>query len=122
MPAETDSRAALDLARSLVDGLEDKKADDILLLDLEGVCSFADYFIVATGASERTIEALADDVVQHVKRKKPHKPPAVEGSAASGWVLIDCGDVLVHLFSAAQRRYYRLEELWKAGKVVVHLQ
>jgi ribosome-associated protein len=122
MAVDPDPKAAIDLARSLVDALEGKKADDILLLDLQDVCSFADYFIIATGASERTIEALADDVIQHVKRKKSQKPPAVEGGASSGWVLIDCGDVLVHLFSAAQRKYYRLEELWKSGKVVVHLK
>jgi ribosome-associated protein len=117
-----DPKPAAELARALVDALEIKKADDILLLDLQGGCSFADYFIIATGGSERTLDALVEDVVQHVKRTKGPTRPPVEGSPASGWVLIDCGDVLVHLFSAAQRKYYRLEELWKSGKVVVHLK
>ena len=112
----------LDLAKRLVDALEAKKADDILLMDLREVCSFADYFILASGASERTLDALAEDAVRTVKQSKPSSPPAVEGGSASGWILIDCGDVVVHLFSSAMRKYYRLEELWKAGKVVVHLQ
>jgi ribosome-associated protein len=121
-PSESPSKVPLDLARLLVDALEAKKADDIVLMDLTDVCSFADYFVVASGASERTLEALANDTVRQIKRTQASGRPAVEGSAASGWILIDAGDVVVHLFSASQRKYYRLEELWKAGKVVVHLQ
>ncbi len=112
----------LDVARGLVDALEARKADDILLLDLQGVCSFADYFVLASGVSERTLEALGEEASQHLKRALPGRVPAVEGSAASGWILVDSGDVVLHLFSPRQRKYYRLEELWKAGRVLLHLQ
>jgi ribosome-associated protein len=106
----------------LVDLLEAKKADDILLLDLQEVCSFADYFVLASGISERTLEALKEDSVQALKKARLERIPSVEGSAASGWVLVDAGDVVLHLFSPRQRKYYRLEELWKAGRVLLHLQ
>ncbi len=112
----------LDVARGLVDALEARKADDILLLDLQGVCTFADYFVLASGVSERTLEALGEEASQHLKRALPGRVPAVEGSAASGWILVDAGDVVLHLFSPRQRKYYRLEELWKAGRVLLHLQ
>lgn len=112
----------LEIARELVDLLEAKKADDILLLDLQEVCSFADYFVMASGVSERTLEALKEDSVQHLKKARLSRMPSVEGSAASGWVLVDAGDVVLHLFSPRQREYYRLEELWKPGRVLLRLQ
>jgi ribosome-associated protein len=113
---------ALELARSLVDVLEAKKADDIVLLDLQDVCSFADYFVVASGVSERTLDALAEESSRHLKKARPGRVTSVEGSAESGWILLDAGDVVLHLFSPRQRKYYKLEELWKAGKVLLHLQ
>ena len=116
------SKEPIELARLLVDALEAKKADDILLLDLQDVCSFADYFIIASGASERTLDALAEDAVRQAKRARVGYVPSVEGNAASGWILVDCGGVVVHLFSVKQRKYYRLEDLWKVGKVIVHLK
>jgi ribosome-associated protein len=106
----------------LVDLLEAKKADDILLLDLQEVCSFADYFVLASGISERTLEALKEDSVQYLKKARLKRIPSVEGSATGGWVLVDAGDVVLHLFSPRQRKYYQLEELWKAGRVLLHLQ
>ena len=121
-PKATPVDRALEIARELVDLLEAKKADDILLLDLQEVCTFADYFALASGMSERTLEALKEDSVQHLKKAGLRRIPTVEGSAASGWVLVDAGDVVLHLFSPRQRKYYRLEELWKAGRVLLHLQ
>ena len=121
-PKATQADRGLKIARELVDLLEAKKADDILLLDLQDVCSFADYFVLASGISERTLEALKEDSVQHLKKARLKRIPTVEGSAAGGWVLVDAGDVVLHLFSPRQRKYYRLEELWKAGRVLLHLQ
>ena len=121
-PKATPVDRALEIARELVDLLEAKKADDILLLDLQEVCSFADYFVLASGVSERTLEALKEDSVQHLKKARLKRIPSVEGSAAGGWVLVDAGDVVLHLFSPRQRKYYQLEELWKAGRVLLHLQ
>lgn len=118
-PAKPDE--GLRLARTIVDLLEAKKGEDILLLDLIGVCSFTDYFVLCTGSSERTLQALADEVSEKVK--KDHRIPDThrEGGAADGWILLDYGSVVVHLFSADLRRYYRLEELWRAGQVLVRM-
>lgn len=111
----------LRLARTIVDLLEAKKGEDILLLDLSGVGAFTDYFVLCTGSSERTLQALADEVSEKVK--KNHRVPDShrEGGAADGWILLDYGAVVVHLFSPELRRYYRLEDLWRAGQVLLRM-
>ncbi len=110
------------LAHKIVGALEAKKGEDILLLDLLGVCSFTDYFVVCTCSSERTLHALGDDLRQHVRAPKDHAPPRREGEARSGWILLDYGGVVVHLLSPSARGYYKLEDLWSAGKVLLRVQ
>jgi ribosome-associated protein len=112
----------LDLARSLVAALEDKKAEDILLLDLRGQSIFTDYFVICTGTSERQLGARAEAVAETARKAHRLKAPRTEGHAAGGWLLMDFGSVIVHAFSAAQRRRYKLEELWQEGKIVVRIQ
>ncbi len=112
----------LALSRLIVDTLEEKKGEDILLLDLEGICSFTDYFVICTGGSKRTLNALSEEVQQRLKTKHAITVRSVEGEASSGWVLMDYGDVIIHLFSPELRDYYRLEDLWRDGQVLVHLQ
>lgn len=112
----------LELARAVVDVLDEHKGEDILLLDLQGICSFADYFVVCTGASERTLGALAEEVVRQLKRGRRVVARGREGEADSGWILLDFGDVIVHLLSQDLRDYYRLEELWRTGRVVLRVQ
>ena len=112
----------LDLARTIVDILDEHKGEDILLLDLQGVCSFADYFVLCTGISERTLRALADEVVRELKRGRRIVPRGKEGVAESGWILLDFGDVIVHLFSQDLRDYYRLEDVWQTGRVILRVQ
>ncbi|HXG36847.1 MAG TPA: ribosome silencing factor [Dehalococcoidia bacterium] len=109
------------LARKIVDLLSEKQAEDILLLDIRRVATFADYFVIAHGRSERQIEAMLD-ALQEELRKVNINPLGREGSVASGWVLLDLGDVVVHLFGAAERAYYNLESLWHAGTPVVRIQ
>jgi ribosome-associated protein len=104
-----------------VDALEEKKGENILLLDIHEVASFTDYFIICNGTSDRMINALADAVVEKVKKETDY-PIRIEGQSAPGWEVIDLGDVIVHIFSPVQRDYYRLEELWNRGKVVMRLQ
>jgi len=104
-----------------VNALEEKKGEDILLLDIQEVAPLADYFIICSGTSDRMLDALID-AVQHSVREKHRLRPRVEGSPGSGWVLADYGDVVLHLFSPERRKYYRLEELWNQGRVVLHLQ
>jgi ribosome-associated protein len=111
----------LDLAYTIVDTLEEKKGENILLLDLQEICSFTDFFIISTGVSERTLRALSQDVQKKIKQE--HEVNArVEGSAKDGWVLLDYGSVILHLFSPKLRQYYQLEELWRDGQVLLHMQ
>ncbi len=110
----------MELANTVVDILEEKKAENILLLDIQEVASFADYFIICSGTSERMLDGLSDAVLKQVKQEYSFSGK-LEGGTGEGWLLIDLGDVVVHLFSAEQRKYYRLEELWNQGKVVLHL-
>jgi ribosome-associated protein len=101
--------------------LEEKKGENIILLDIQGIASFADYFVICSGTSDRMLQALADSVVEQVHRHY-QRPARVEGKPHDGWLLVDCGDVILHLFSPDRRDYYRLEELWSQGKILLHLQ
>jgi ribosome-associated protein len=101
--------------------LEDKKGEDIILMDIHEQVIFADYFVICTGTSDRMLQALSDSAVEQVKQKYALNA-RVEGSARDGWVLVDFGDVLLHLFSPDRRDYYRLEDLWSQGKILLRLQ
>jgi ribosome-associated protein len=105
----------------MVDILADKKASDTLLLDVRDVSLLADFFLITTGEVDRQIEAMASDLSQ-VMKKDGVLPLHIEGEPSSGWVLMDYGEVVVHLFSPLMRSYYRLEEFWKDAKVVVRMQ
>lgn len=101
--------------------LDEKKGEDILLLDVQNVVPFTDYFVFCSGTSDRMLDALSKFVREEVK--KEYKIVSIpEGDSMTGWVLLDLGDVIVHLFSPDKREYYRLEELWNEGKVLVKLQ
>jgi ribosome-associated protein len=100
--------------------LEDKKGEDILVLDIHELCDFADYFVLCTGTSDRMLKALADDVEEKMSQRF-RLSARLEGLPEHGWVLLDYGDVILHLFSPDRRKYYRLEELWSKGKVLLHL-
>ena len=104
-----------------MNALEDKKGDDIILLDLKGIVSFTDYFIICTATSNRMLNALADGVVEKtlVEHKKKGR---IEGTPDAGWMIVDYGDIVVHLFDVDLRRYYKLEELWDEGKVLLKVQ
>jgi ribosome-associated protein len=109
------------MARSIVNILEEKKGEDILLIDIQEIAIFADYFVICTGTSDRMLDALAKAAVEGVKENHGYKG-RIEGNASNGWVVVDFIDVVLHLFSPDQRDYYRLEELWEEGKVLVRLQ
>lgn len=111
----------MDISRTIVDALEDKKGEDIILLDIQELAPFADYFILCSGTSERMLQALADAAVE-VVHQQYHLPARVEGRPQDGWILVDFGDVILHVFSPDRRDYYRLEELWVQGKILLHLQ
>ena len=120
--AGAQSAEALTLARRVVDLASDKQASDILLLDIRGVSLIADYFVICTAGSERQTSAILKDLGDKLVEEFHRKPLHTEGAADSGWVLLDYGDVIVHVFSAAQRAFYNLEQLWSAATPIVRLQ
>ena len=97
---------------------ESKKAADIKVLDLTGITSFADYFVICTGANQRQIQAIADEVGLRIKQQAHELPNSVEGYNQAEWVLADYGDLLVHIFSPKARDYYDLERLWRSATAV----
>ena len=109
------------MARRVVEAASDKQAADIVLLDARGVCSFADYFVMCSGDSDRQIKAIYDEVGHTLKREGilPHHH---EGTVDSGWLLLDYGDVIVHIFAPFEREYYQLDELWSQAVPVVRIQ
>jgi ribosome-associated protein len=109
------------LPHSIVDVLEEKKGEDILLLDIQNQVNFTDYFIVCSGTSDRMLNALADAVAERAREEFKIKAK-IEGLPQHGWLVVDLGDVVVHLFSPDQRKYYKLEKLWQEAKVLLHVQ
>ena len=97
---------------------ESKKATDIKVLDLTGITSFADYFVICTGANQRQIQAIADEVALQLKQQARELPISIEGYNQAEWVLADYADLLVHIFSPKAREYYDLERLWRNAKPV----
>jgi ribosome-associated protein len=114
-------RSSLDLARRIVELAEDKKAADIVLLDLAELTTLADYFVIASGNSDRQLDAIADGIVSGLRDEKV-RPFGREGTAASHWVLIDYGGVIVHVFTPPERDFYQLERHWSEAKTVLRVQ
>jgi ribosome-associated protein len=111
----------LEIAHTIINSLEEKKGEEILLLDIQKIATFTDYFIICTGTSDRMLDALADSVIMGVNEKHNIKG-RIEGKPQCGWVVVDFGSILVHLFSPDQRDYYKLEELWHGGRIILHVQ
>ena len=109
------------MAHTVIDALEEKKGEKILLMDLQKISDFTDYFVICTGTSDRMLNALADGVVEKVR--ETHKVKGrIEGRPAAGWIIVDFGSLIVHVFAPETRDFYKLEELWKEGKVLLRLQ
>lgn len=97
--------------------LEDKKAEDIRIIDISTVSVLADYFIIANGSNRSQIQALADSVEEKLgKAGTPVKQ--IEGYASANWVLLDFGDIIVHIFDKENRLFYDLERIWRDGALV----
>jgi ribosome-associated protein len=111
-PAELDER----IWRALAAAAE-KKAIDIVVLDLREIASFTDYFIIASGTNERQVQAISDEVVETLK-KAGEPVLRVEGYKTAEWILLDCGDFVVHIFAEQARKFYDLERLWRESKRV----
>ena len=119
--AASAGRPPLELARRIVELAEDKKAADIVLLDLGTLTTMADYFVICSGGSERQLEAIADGIVGGLRDERT-RPIGREGTAASHWVLLDYGAVIVHIFTPPERDYYGLEKHWSEAKTILSVQ
>ena len=120
MPAEgsdrvTETVTTEQMKQWVISALEDLKAQDIQVLDVRGMTSITDLMIVASGTSDRHIKALADNVVESVK-KHGVMPIGVEGETSREWVLVDLGDVILHVMHPQTRAFYNLEKLWTVGE------
>jgi ribosome-associated protein len=113
--------SALDIARKIVDAAEDKKAADIVLLDVSELTSMADYFVICSGGSERQLGAIGDGIAEKL-REEGVRPIGREGGSNSHWTLLDFGAVIVHIFAPPERDYYQLERHWAKAKTVLRVQ
>jgi ribosome-associated protein len=104
-----------------VEAAADKQASDIVLLDARQVCSFADYFVICSGESERQVSAIYDEVGHRLKQAGV-LPAHHEGAVDSGWLLLDFGNIIVHIFAPFEREYYRLDELWSQAVPLLRIQ
>ena len=109
-----DSKELLQLT---VEAADDKRADDIVALDVAEVSLMADYFVILSADSKRQVQAIADNIVDFV-RKAGSDVMSVEGRTAGEWVLIDAGDGIVHVFQKDARAHYNLEKLWSDAPIV----
>lgn len=112
---------AIDIARKAVEAAGSKQATDIVLLDVSEVCSFADFFVICSGDSARQLVAILEEI-EHVMKREGILPHHYEGTATSGWLLLDYGGVTINIFSPEEREYYRLEELWSNANTVLRIQ
>ena len=115
------AQAGRDRALLLADIISDTPARDTVVLDIHELSPFADYFVITAGANERQLRAINRTVAERMA-EAGIRPQRVEGGATSGWIVLDFGDVLVHIFSEDQREFYRLEDLWAEAPTLLAIQ
>ena len=119
--ADPSEEEALALARRIVELAEDKKASDIVLLEIRGLTTLADYFVICSGQSDRQLGAVVDGIVSAL-RDEGIRPVGREGKANAHWLLIDYGSVIVHVMAPPERDFYQLEKLWADAPLLLRLQ
>lgn len=106
-----------DMVKIAYNALDEKKADDIRILDISEISVLADYFIIAGGENRNQIQAMIDNVEEKLAEAGYH-PKQIEGYNTAGWILMDYGDIIIHVFSKEDRLFYDLERIWRDGKTV----
>ena len=106
-----------ELVKAIYNALEDRKGEDIRGLDISGVSVMADYFVIASGNNVNQVQAMADSVNEAMIKNKLELKQT-EGYGTGGWILMDYGDIIVHVFSKEERLFYDLERIWRDGKTV----
>lgn len=107
-----------DLTKNIIDSIQDKKGTDIKEVNLEGLSILADNFIIASGSNERQVAAIAEAVEENAS-KIGVEPKGIEGKNSGRWILMDYGDVIVHIFHEEDRNFYDLERLWTEGNNII---
>ena len=106
-----------EMARLAYKALDEKKAMDIKIIDIGEVSTIADYFIIASGGNQNQVQAMVDNVEEKLGRAG-YEPKQIEGTRSSSWILMDYGDLIVHIFSRDDRLFYDLERIWRDGKTL----
>ena len=105
------------MAAMAVDALEDRKGEDVRVIDISEISTLADYFIIAAGTNHNQVQALADNVQEKLGRSG-YTTKNVEGYESAHWILLDFGDIIVHVFDSENRLFYDLERIWRDGKKI----
>jgi ribosome-associated protein len=103
------------MAQIAYKAMDEKKAEDIRIIEIGGISSIADYFIIANGTNAPQVQALVDAVEESLS-KAGYEPKRIEGVRSSSWILLDYGDIVIHVFSKEDRLFYDLERIWRDGK------
>ncbi|RKM62589.1 ribosome silencing factor [Butyrivibrio sp. XB500-5] len=106
------------MAALAIEALEDRKGEDVHTIDISNISTIADYFVIASGTNINQVQALADNV-QDVLGRAGHMTKNVEGYDTGKWILLDFGDIIVHVFDSENRLFYDLERIWRDGKLIV---
>ena len=108
---------AYELVKTAVAAIEEKKGEDIRVLDISDISSFADYFIIAAGNNKKQVQTISDFVEEKLE-KEGKTPSGIEGYPSASWILLDYEEFVIHIFSAEERLFYDLERIWKDGKEI----
>ena len=106
-----------EMAKLAIEAMEEKKANDIKVIDIVEVSTIADYFLIASGNNRNQVQAMADEVEEKLGRAGI-EPKHIEGYATANWILMDYGDIVIHIFDEENRLFYDLERIWRDGKAV----
>ena len=106
-----------EMTRIAVAAMEEKKAQDVKIIDIEHISTLADYFVIASGTNRNQLQAMADNV-EEMLGKAGFEPKQIEGYQNANWILMDYGDVVLHLFDEENRLFYDLERIWRDGKLI----
>ena len=105
------------MAKLAVGALEDKKGEDIKIIDIHEISTLADYFLIASGTNTSQVQAMTDNV-EEVLGRAGYECRQIEGYQSAGWILMDYGDIIVHVFNREDRLFYDLERIWRDGKIM----
>ena len=111
------TEGAKEIVKIAYKALDDKKAEDIKIIDISGISVIADYFVIANGTNSSQVEAMVDEVTDALAKQKIHAE-RIEGIRSSGWILMDFNDVVIHIFSKEDRLFYDLERIWRDGTAI----